>query len=400
MALSKFNIFIDNIIFNTLTGYAMELEPWEIEKLKGGEVPDHLKEVVEEGFSTTDDLESVLEPLLNKPVLEPTLLLTYNCNFNCTYCFQKGFRKEVTVTEEVMKGFINYVRKRERGRKVRVTFFGGEPLLELRKIEEISRSLSDLKYSFSVVTNGSLLTKSVTHRLISHGLSHVQLTLDGPPEVHDKRRFYVDGRGSFNTIIQNLREVQDLVKVVLRINIDVNNLNEVDTLLAKLVEEGITRIRLDPHFVHTNLFRNEWWENVIPKDLESDVLVKFWEKARSYGFEIPHDIFRLGICAAHIDEDIVVDPEGKVYPCWAFTGNPLYVKGRLTQEGEVETLNRSLSGRKSLIIHEKCKSCPYLPMCMGGCRFLSVLDGKGYHGLDCRKETYEKLVKLLRFLMQ
>lgn len=400
MALSKFNIFINNIIFNTLTGYAMELEPWEMEKLRRGEVPEHLKEIVEEGFTTSDDVNDVVEPLLNKSVLEPTLLLTYNCNFNCTYCFQKGFRKEVSVSEGVMKGFVNYIRKRERGRRVRVTFFGGEPLLELRKIEEMSKSLSDLKYSFSIVTNGSLLTRSVAQRLISHGLTHVQITLDGPPEVHDKRRFYVDGRGSFNVIIQNLREVQDLVKVVLRINIDVNNLNEVDALLSRLVEEGITRVRLDPHFVHTNLFRNEWWENVIPRELESEVLVKFWEKARAYGFGIPHDLFRLGICAAHIDEDIVVDPEGKVYPCWAFTGNPLYVKGKLTEDGEVILLNHSLSGRRSLVIQEKCKSCPYLPMCMGGCRFLSVLDGKGYHGLDCRRETYEKLVRLLSFLVR
>ncbi len=317
MVLSKFNIFIDNFLFNTLTGYAIELDPWEIEKVKSGEIPAHLKEVIEEGFSSTDDdLEKVVEGLLKKPVLEPTLVLTYKCNFDCVYCFQKGFRRETSVSDRTVKGFVNYVRRNEKGRKVRVTFFGGEPLLELKRIEEVSRALLDLKYSFSLVTNGSMLTGSVVQRLSSLGLSHVQITLDGPKEIHDKRRYYIDGRGSFDVIINNLRVIQDMVKVVLRINIDVNNLTEVDQLLDELRREEITKVRLDPHFVHTNMFRNEWWDNVIPKDLEAEVMRKFWESAKDHGFDIPHDIFRLGICVAHIDEDIVVDPEGRIYPCW------------------------------------------------------------------------------------
>ncbi|MEL9970310.1 MAG: radical SAM protein [Metallosphaera sp.] len=401
MVLSKFNVFIDNIIFNTLTGYAMELDKDEIERLKKGDVPDHLKDIIEEGFSSGDeDLQDLVESISKKPVLEPTLLLTYNCNFDCVYCFQKGFRRAISVSENVMRGFVNYIKRKEGGRKVRVTFFGGEPLLELRKIEDISKSLSGLKYSFSVVTNGSLLTKSVAERLISLGLSHVQITLDGPREVHDKRRHYLDGRGSYEVILNNLRNLQDMVNVILRINVDVKNLDEVDVLFSELRERGITNIRLDPHFVHSNVFRNEWWDNVIPRDQEAEVLERFWEKARAHGFKIPHDVFRLGLCVAHVDEDVVVDPEGRVYPCWAFSGNPLYVKGRLTEQGDLIILNERLIGKNSLILSPKCKTCPFLPLCMGGCRFLSMLEGKGYHGLDCRRETYERLVNLVSRIMR
>lgn len=170
MALSKFNLFIGDILFNTLTGYAIKLESWEIEKLRKGVVPEHLKDIIEEGFSATDeDLDEEIEKFLRKPVLEPTLVLTYNCNFDCIYCFQKGFRKNISVSDKVTRGFVNYIRKNEKGRKVRVTYFGGEPILQLRKIEEISRELSDLKYSFSVVTNGSLLTRKIVERLIPLG---------------------------------------------------------------------------------------------------------------------------------------------------------------------------------------------------------------------------------------
>jgi len=133
VALSKFNVFIDDygIVFNTLTGYAMALSREEFEEMKRGNVPENLKDIIEEGFSSRgDEVESLMAYALNKNVLEPTLLLTYNCNFDCIYCFQRGFRSNSSVSEEVVRGFINYVRKNERGRKVRVTYFGGEPLLD------------------------------------------------------------------------------------------------------------------------------------------------------------------------------------------------------------------------------------------------------------------------------
>lgn len=393
MALSKFNLFIEDVLFNTLTGYAIKLNLWEIEKLRKGIVPEHLKDIIEEGFSAADeDLDEEIDKFLRKPVLEPTLVLTYNCNFDCIYCFQKGFRKNVSVSDKVIRGFVNYIRKNERGRKVRITYFGGEPLLQLRKIEEISRELSDLKYSFSVVTNGSLLTRKIAERLIPLGLTYAQITLDGPKEVHDERRFFVRGKGSFDVIVKNLKEVQDLIKVVLRINIDVKNLTEIEELLDELKREGINKVRLDPHLVHSNMFRNEWWDFTISSKAEGDVLVKFWETARKYGFEGPHDVFRLGFCVAYSNEDIVVDPEGNIYPCWAFTGNPLYVKGKLEEDGSVKVTNKSLWWKVK--IEDKCKSCPYLPLCMGGCKFLSSINGD-----DCKREAYEKVVRLIRLVM-
>ena len=398
MALSKFNVFIDDygIVFNTLTGYAMALSREEFEEMKRSNVPENLKDIIEEGFSSRgDEVESLMAYALNKNVLEPTLLLTYNCNFDCIYCFQRGFRSNSSVSEEVVRGFINYVRKNERGRKVRVTYFGGEPLLELRKIEEISQQLQDLRYTFSVVTNGSLLTPSVVERLLGLGLTHVQVTLDGPEEVHDRRRYFTGGRGSFNVILGNLQKVQDKVNVVLRINIDSKNLNEVEQLLRELSSRGITNVRLDPHLVHSNLYRHEYWENLIPSSKEAEVLFNFWEKAEKHGFQVPQDVFRLGICVAHVDEDIVVDPMGNIYPCWAFTGNPRYVKARLLANGEVEVLKPELGARSVLKVMKSCTDCPFLPMCMGGCRFLAVLTGKGYHGVDCRKETLASFTKLM-----
>ncbi|BFH72948.1 geopeptide radical SAM maturase [Sulfurisphaera javensis] len=397
--LSKFNVFLYDygIIFNTLTGYAIKVDKGTMEKIQKGEIPEDLKEIIEEGFADQDFDPDRL--IANKKYLEPTLVLTYDCNFDCVYCFQKAFRNKSRVSETVVKGFVNYILRKRK--PTRVTYFGGEPLLELRRIEEISNILrKEIDYSFSVVTNGSLLTPYVLDKLNSVGLTHVQITLDGPREIHDKRRYFVNGKGSFDIILKNLKYAQDHTKVVLRINIDVKNMEEIERLLKTLKDEGITNVRLDPHLVHENVFRHEYWHNTLSKDSEGEILVKFWEIAKDYGFEIPQEVFRLGICVAHIDEDIVVDPFGNIYPCWAFTGNPLYIKGKLKEDGSIEWVRKELLGERAKYVWKgKCDNCPFLPMCVGGCRFFAVLDKGKFDEIDCQKRNYEEIVKLIKYFI-
>ncbi|AWR97432.1 radical SAM protein [Acidianus sulfidivorans JP7] len=403
MKLSKFNIFLYDydIIFNTLTGYALKVSKDEMKKLANGEIPENLKEIIEEGFSDQEFDPDKL--IIKKEYLEPTLVLTYDCNFDCIYCFQKAFKNKLRVTDSVIKGFINYIEKNANGRKVRVTYFGGEPLLVLDKIELISKELMSRfqdKYSFSIVTNGSLLNSRILDKLNSLGLKYVQITLDGPREIHDKRRYFIGGKGSFDLILNNLKYAQDHTNVVLRINIDYRNIANIRDLLIDLKEKGITKVRLDPHLVHDNIFNDSYWHNIMPKNSEGKILSEFWKTAKDLGFEIPQEVFRLGICAAHVDEDIVVDPVGNIYPCWAFTGNPLYIKGKLREDGSVEYINKSLSSNVAKYVWKgKCDNCPYLPMCLGGCRFFSVLDGKSFDGIYCQKSSYEEIVKLIKYFI-
>ncbi|WP_201779533.1 SPASM domain-containing protein [Acidiplasma cupricumulans] len=90
-----------------------------------------------------------------------------------------------------------------------------------------------------------------------------------------------------------------------------------------------------------------------------------------HGFRVPQDIFRLGVCVAHVDEDIIVDPAGYIYPCWAFTGNTKFAKGLLKSDGSVEIINRALLAKNASLAwkNDECKNCSYLPLCFGGCRF-------------------------------
>ncbi len=151
-------------------------------------------------------------------------------------------------------------------------------MLEANTIKKVSSMLGNLNYEFSIVTNGSMLTKNMADDLYGYGLRYAQITLDGPREVHDSRRYFVNRRGSFDIILKNLLYVQDLLNVVLRINIDYSNIDDFDELLYELKNMGIENIRIDPHLVHENLFRNEAWDENISRQDEFDAVQRIWHK--------------------------------------------------------------------------------------------------------------------------
>jgi len=157
-------------------------------------------------------------------------------------------------------------------------------------------------------------------------------------------------------------------------------------------------VRLDPHLVHENVFRNEYWDSLIPKGEEGVVLAKFWEMAREEGFEIPHEIFRLGICVAHFDDDIVVDPSD-MYILTELSLGILYtlrVNLRKMEQWNltvnIRVIKLEMYGGENVIIVLIC-------LYVWGCRFFAVLENKGFYGIDCRRKNYEEIVKLIRYFL-
>jgi uncharacterized protein len=70
----------------------------------------------------------------------------------------------------------------------------------------------------------------------------VQITLDGPPEIHDKRRYGPGGEGTFNAIVANISKVLDTGAVLsVRMNVDQTNLEHIDALAKLYHDNGWSR---------------------------------------------------------------------------------------------------------------------------------------------------------------
>lgn len=92
-------------------------------------------------------------------------------------------------------------------RDVRVTFYGGESLLELKLIKSMVSKLYEVlgeRVEFAVSTNGFLLKEDVVDWICSYKRFNVYVSIDSYKELHDRNRITIRGSKTFNQIITNL----------------------------------------------------------------------------------------------------------------------------------------------------------------------------------------------------
>ncbi|MFE6836953.1 radical SAM protein [Streptomyces sp. NPDC057705] len=171
------------------------------------------------------------------------LLPTEKCNFRCTYCYEDFSIGRMD--SGVVEGIKRLIDRRIDGlHSLSISWFGGEPLLALPVIEEISTHISksaatksDLQYSADMTTNAYLLDHSTADRLIRLGIREYQVSLDGPQPMHDQTRLQANGAGSFRRIWDNLLAIRDSdlsVSMLLRVHITPANLNSMPDFLRDI----------------------------------------------------------------------------------------------------------------------------------------------------------------------
>ena len=338
------------------------------------------------------------------------LMPTYQCNLRCPYCFQDHMRTKAeyshllkvmdrTMADRILQGMRNieaahgYPDASDITRSL--TLFGGEPLLA-RSRPLIQYFLEQMKargkVRVSAITNATELD-AYEDLLTPDGIFSLQVTVDGPPREHDRRRIYADGSGSFERIARNLTMALDRgVSVSVRLNLDRNNLQ----LLPEMAEEFQARGWMGRrNFMPYAAALNASNENVSPKSvfnswqlgqalqelrqqhpLVSQIALTddtiqlrarqiFDKQATSKGFNT-------AFCGAHTTM-YVIDSFGDLYACWERTGDPRVRIGHIDAAGDV-FMNRQLMqlwrGR-NVVSNPVCRKCRYATSCGGGCAVLA-----------------------------
>lgn len=167
-------------------------------------------------------------------------LITYDCNFRCQYCFEsstsKGgaewtgetFSRSLT---DVVYGLVDKMDS-QNSNKNRITLYGGEPLLKKNSpiVHYIVENGVKRGYKFCAITNGYELD-SYRDILGEGAVDLLQITVDGGPEVHDRRRQHLSGVGSFYRIFDNICLALEMgSQVNLRVNLDEGNISAIHHL--------------------------------------------------------------------------------------------------------------------------------------------------------------------------
>jgi uncharacterized protein len=386
-------------LFNTRTCGFMNLPTTSLKDVqwllkKGGAVEPtgntssrFRKSLEEGGFVVSEDVDE-LEILAFKSRLAEcemhsrcsiVVIPTLQCNMKCSYCFEK-IKTEPKMSKRVQERLVEYVHDRLKGgsKSVELEWFGGEPLLCFDIIKDLSRKVIDLckryraQYSASMVTNGTLLTRERAVELKKLKVATIQVTLDGPPEIHDKRRPYLSGKGTFDVILKNVENVHRLIDVSLRCNVDYENLGHAEALADILQKRGLApHVRLYYSPVHKGAQccsdTSKGCHALFSQKSFAEIELGLKEMIRSKGFR---DLNSLRpshrSCGATYLSDFVVDAEGDLYKCNETVG---------MKEERVGTLEDGFTFNKTYfkwvnfdpLKLTKCRSCKVLPMCMGWC---------------------------------
>ena len=143
--------------------------------------------------------------------LECVLYLTNKCNLSCTYCYSKHEREADwrNFDSELLKKAIRMLFREKRRQSLCFLLFGGESLIAFDLMKTIVAYVHSVnrffgkQISFRMQTNGSLLTEEKIRFLAKYQIG-VGVSLDGPPEVHDRHRISSVGRGSHAEVLQGI----------------------------------------------------------------------------------------------------------------------------------------------------------------------------------------------------
>jgi len=162
--------------------------------------------------------------------VELQLLTTLKCNLKCTYCSLGvgevlGSQTELKYDIEQLAAFVG---RHLAGKEIYVTFYGGEPTLNLGMMQSVMQRFPEFRYQLQ--TNGTLLDNLPGWMLAR--LSNVLVSIDGGEQTTDGYR----GRGIYRQVIGNLNKVHQRVGGTITARVTWGNpdttFEEIDELVA------------------------------------------------------------------------------------------------------------------------------------------------------------------------
>ena len=322
--------------------------------------------------------------------------LTERCNLRCSHCYQEGNQmEEVSLANAKKIVDTAYDTIKSWSDAYEIDFLpsfnvtGGEPF-KSSYLQDILHYLRVKGFDIFILTNGTMIDRGKAHMLAEIPVQGVQVSIEGPEEVHDKIR----GKGSFKKAVKGVNQLLD-AGLVVTLNVTLSDINcdyleELVDLAASVGAQRLGFSRLVPYGRGKDLF-----DRMIPKkklrqvygevlEIRNDkvhiasgdpVASQMGEEVDDGNSDIP-----LGGCAAGVS-GITILPDGTLTPCRRF-GIPIgnILNDKLREIWAVSPVLESL--RTKAAYKGKCGRCPRWSQCRG-CRAIAYA-----YSLSCGKEDY------------
>lgn len=394
-----------DLIATSIVLFLEEHETFEKSEIPCSEATQHALEkrgyitqkTAEEEHSYVHHMAEVLfkkENLLNNSF---TFAVTYDCNFRCPYCFEKGIQKDkTTFTKEMTdKAYqaIMQIAPNEKFRSKTISLYGGEPLLKENKeaVSYIVQKGKEFGFKFFAVTNGYDLD-CYEDLLSPDKISGVQITIDGLLERHNSRRIHYQGYPTFDKIVDNIGlALRKGINVAIRVNTDADNISDLQGLQSIFTKLHYTES--ESFFMESALLKNysDKVDGSYQYLSQKDFFMEYKKLGLKYNCQ-DYGTFRKIASAIQIGKPLsfrstycgaqsggyVLDPFGNIYACWETVNNKLHCLGNYSVAENIIWNQTVLNAWRKTYIMDRCtcQKCKYALICSGGCAAQSL---NNYH---------------------
>jgi radical SAM protein with 4Fe4S-binding SPASM domain len=304
--------------------------------------------------------------------LRMDLAVTFKCQNNCIHCYAGGSHETEELTTSQWKQVID--RLSQIGIFI-VTFTGGEPTLR-DDLTELLQYAQDKGMVTGLITNGrKLKDNTYVQALEKAGLDFVQVTLEShKPAVHD---LMTAAEGSWKETVVGIKNaVRSQIYVTTNTTLSKYNAPDFLRTIDYISELGVAAFGCNS-LIYSGKANEVSQEFALPIEDLKPLLTKVRDKAQQLNLKFLwytptqyccFDPVQLGLgvksCTAAMI-NMCVGPNGDVYPCQSYfesLGNILTVKWE-----KIWNHPLAVKIRNREYVEPKCKDCPQLQVCGGGC---------------------------------
>ena len=354
---------------------------------------DGFFEPAEAPVKDDEEFEAELNERFSGPCNTLVLSVASGCNLACRYCYcgvcrdelpNKGLMGESTALLAVERLFAAADPKVG----VRVTFFGGEPLLNKPVIRKVVARCNELAAArgqntgYSITTNATLMDDETADLIVTNNFG-LMVSLDGPQALHDGQCPTRDGRGSFEQASAGIRLLLARgARVTARCTMAHPAPNAMD-LIRFFVGFGVSRVVLgtvyNPTFPSAcdftadddRTFRRCVDEEVLPwmiaeKKAGRTPIYDPFEESGAFQGEKTHPEKVPGLRCGACHGAMAVGPDGTLYPCHRFVGMEKWALGRLADGPDRDRCEAFWRGYRAAM-KGTCGGCWAYRVCGGPC---------------------------------
>lgn len=278
----------------------IEADPYYIEKYNYLKKCGFFSEFKPNNFETTISESKVKESIIQTPQI--LFEVTDTCNLRCTYCalgelYEWGKdRNSKNIDIDSAFNLLKYIfelKLLNKQYELVISFYGGEPLLNINAIKQIvefSQSLNfeqKINIGYSMTTNAILIDKHIDY-LISN-MFNLLVSLDGNEENNSYRLSRREISSSFQKVINNMDMIQKKNPEYFENNINFNTVLHNRNSVKSTCEYIYNKYHKIPQISELNNIEIDPTQNGIFKSMFNSVIESESEYRKEEGHLLPHN---------------------------------------------------------------------------------------------------------------